>query len=72
MILIKTYKIVQSLTTNHFFTVPGQVMFKNNVEGTNQSEEGLKIKLVRKSGLNGRIIVPWSVTSADDDSIYKV
>ena len=47
-------------------------MFKNNVEGANQSEEGLKIKLVRKSGMNGRIIVPWSVTSADDDSIYKV
>ena len=52
--------------------VPGEISFKDTVIVANQRDKKLVVKVIRKLGLNGRIISPWSVTAADDDSPYKV
>ena len=37
-----------------------------------QTEKKLVLKLLRRSGSNGRIVVPWAIKSDVDGSVYKV
>ena len=46
--------------------------FENNEFAVNQSDKKLVVKVVRKDGKNGRVIVPWSTCGCEEDSYYKV
>ena len=46
--------------------------FENKEIAVNQSDKKLVVKVVRKDGKNGRVIVPWSTCGCVEDSYYKV
>ena len=65
---IVTYVRVRTLSCS----VPGEFSFAEESISMKQSDKKLVVKLVREGGSNGRIIVPWNVTTEKDDSPYKV
>ena len=53
-------------------TGAGTVSFDNSDVTVHQTDKDVIVKLVRRNGENGRVVVPWSVCSCDENSIYKV
>nr|XP_018671881.1 G-protein coupled receptor 98-like isoform X2 [Ciona intestinalis] len=50
--------------------VHGRVGFANSVAEAKQSEKKIVLKVERKGGNTGRLVVPWSVETGDKESPY--